>query len=370
MDHFYVEETPDLLPSAKTNMVSLSLKPDVSETRDELTVVRPKSSREPIPFPAAAPVKTLSLGRELEDQSAVGAFFSNLRDAFFPRRLPPLELQSKPVAVIDPMEVRRDPRTSAISAIMHVAIVAVLVWFAMQARQHFVAPKKVAVVPIQFQPMIPVTVPAPKTMGGGGGGGARQIVPPQRAKLPPVAKTPMMPVETLKVDHPKLVAQPAIAMPKQVKLPMTNAMPALGMPTSPQVAVVSQGSGSGGGFGMAHGGGIGGGIGAGVGPGTGGGYGGGVMSVGGGVSAPRLVHSVEPQYTDAARQARKEGTVSIQLIVDPRGLPEDVHVVKALGMGLDQKAVEAVHQYRFAPAMYRGRPVAVQMVIDVAFHLD
>lgn len=368
--HYYVEEMPELLPSANTNMVSLSLKPDVSETRDELTVVRRRFSRDPIPFPGSAATKTLSLGRELEDQSTVGAFFSNLRDAVSPRRLPPLELQSKPVAVADPMAVQRDPRTSILSAIMHVAILALLIWFAMQARQHFVPPVKVAVVPLEIQPMIPVTAPAPKTMGGGGGGGARQVVPPTQGHLPKIEKTPMMPVETLKVDHPRLVAQPAIAMPKQVKMPMTNAMPMLGMPSSPQVAVVSQGSGSGGGFGVAHGGGIGGGIGAGAGPGTGGGYGGGVMSVGGGVSAPRLIHSVEPQYTDAARQARQEGTVSIQLIVDPRGLPEDVHVVKSLGDGLGQKAVEAVRQYRFAPAMYRGHAVAVQMVIDVAFHLD
>jgi protein TonB len=351
-------------------MSTLPFKPETTDTRDELAVVRPKAYRGPIPFPGLAAPKTLALGRELDGQSAFTEFFSNFRDAIFPRRLPPLDLQSQPIAVADPLAVRRDPRSSLISAILHIAIAVLLVWFAMQARQHFVAPKKVAVVPIQFQPPIPITVPAPKTMGGGGGGGARQIVPPTRAKLPPVEKTPMMPVETLKVDHPRLVAKPAIAMPKQIRMPMTPQMPMLGMPASPQVAVVSQGSGSGGGFGVAHGGGIGGGLGSGVGPGTGAGYGGGVMSVGGGVSAPRLIHSVEPEYTDAARQARKEGTVSIQLIVDPRGLPEDVHVVKSLGMGLDQKAVEAVHQYRFAPAMYRGQPVAVQMVIDVAFHLD
>jgi TonB family protein len=146
-------------------------------------------------------------------------------------------------------------------------------------------------------------------------------------------------------------------------------MPNLGMPQSQQIAVASQGSGSGSGFGMGGGGGIGAGSGAGVGMGSGGGYGGGVMSVGGGVSAPKLIHSVDPDFSDAARRAHHEGAVSIQLIVDSRGNPQDVHVVKHLGMGLDQKAVEAVEQYRFSPAMYQGHPVAVQMVIQVNFHL-
>jgi TonB family protein len=155
----------------------------------------------------------------------------------------------------------------------------------------------------------------------------------------------------------------------QVKIPDSPNMPNLGMAQSPQIMLASQGSGSGSGFGQGMGGGIGVGHGAGAGVGSGGGYGGGLMSVGGGVSAPVVTHSVEPEFTETARSANYQGTVSIQLIVDSQGNPQNVHVVSHLGMGLDEKAVEAVRQYKFRPAMYQGHPVAVQMVIDVGFHL-
>jgi TonB family protein len=93
------------------------------------------------------------------------------------------------------------------------------------------------------------------------------------------------------------------------------------------------------------------------------------MSVGGGVSAPVVVHSVDPEFTAEARTANFQGSVSIQLIVDSQGNPQNVRVVRHLGMGLDEKAIEAVRQYRFKPAMYEGHPVAVQLLIDVDFHL-
>jgi TonB family protein len=154
-----------------------------------------------------------------------------------------------------------------------------------------------------------------------------------------------------------------------VKLPDSSKLPNLGMEQSAQVALASQGKGGGSGFGAGLGGGIGAGHGLGAGPGSGGGYGGGLMSVGGGVSAPVVVHSVEPEFTPEARSSSFQGSVSIQLIVDSQGNPQNVHVVRHLGMGLDEKAIEAVRQYRFKPAMYEGHPVAVQLVIEVDFHL-
>ena len=63
------------------------------------------------------------------------------------------------------------------------------------------------------------------------------------------------------------------------------------------------------------------------------------------------------------------GNVQIKLIVDSQGNPQDVRVVSHLGMGLEEKAVEAVRQYKFRPAMFQGHPVSVQIVLDVAFHL-
>ncbi len=93
------------------------------------------------------------------------------------------------------------------------------------------------------------------------------------------------------------------------------------------------------------------------------------MSVGGGVAAPQVIHSVDPEFTDAARQAKYSGVVSIQLIVDTHGNPQAIQVVRHLGMGLDEKAIEAVRQYKFKPAMYQGHPVPVRVVVDVNFHL-
>jgi len=141
------------------------------------------------------------------------------------------------------------------------------------------------------------------------------------------------------------------------------------MAQSPQVTRVSQGRGSGSGLGQGMGGGIGSGHGSGVGPGSGGGYGGGLMSVGGGVSAPQVLHSIEPEFTDEARRANFQGSVSIKLIVDSQGNPQDVRLASHLGMGLDERAIEAVRHYKFSPAMYQGHPVSVQILMDVEFHL-
>lgn len=314
--------------------------------------------------------KPLAIAQPITQESLLHGLWCNLLDVFFPPKLPPLELVSRPIAVADPLAVKRSPFSSALSAMMHVGILALLIWFVMQARKQVVVPPKPVQVTHLEIPFIPVTVPAPKAMGGGGGGGAHQLVQANKGHLPPIAKTQVTPVEVLKVDHPRLAAAPSVVMPPQVKLPMTNKLPVLGDTQSAQVALVSQGGGTGGGFGQAKGGGIGAGRGAGVGPGSIGGYGGGVMSVGGGVAAPRVIHSVEPEFTDQARQNKYQGEVSLQLIVDPQGNPVNIRVVHHLGMGLDEKAIAAVRQYKFQPAMYQGHPVPVQIVIVVDFHLN
>jgi TonB family protein len=153
-------------------------------------------------------------------------------------------------------------------------------------------------------------------------------------------------------------------------LPQNNSMPNLGAPNSQQVAMASQGPGGDRGMGVGLFGGIGSGHGTGQGPGSTSGFGGGIMSVGGGVSAPEVIHSVQPQFTAEARSQNLQGVVAVQLIVDSQGYPQDVRVVRQLGMGLDQEAIAAVKQYKFRPAMFDGHPVSVQMVIDVDFRLD
>jgi TonB family protein len=210
-------------------------------------------------------------------------------------------------------------------------------------------------------------MPVVKVRGGGGGGGAHQLVAPVRGSLPKVvARTPLIPLEPPKINTPKLLIQPAAT----VRLPQDNPMPTLGAPHSQQVAMASQGQGGPNGFGFGLGGGVGSGHGTGQGPGSNQGYGGGIMSVGGGVSAPEVIHSVQPQFTAEARSQNFQGVVAVQLIVDSQGVPQDVSVVRHLGMGLDEEAIAAVKQYRFRPATYEGHSVSVKMVIDVDFRLD
>lgn len=137
------------------------------------------------------------------------------------------------------------------------------------------------------------------------------------------------------------------------------------MPAAPP----SNGTGSGAGIGSGSGGGVGEGHGPGAGAGSGGGIGGGVFHVGGGISAPLAISTPDPEYTEEARRAKMQGTCILGLIVDADGHPRDIRIVHALGFGLDAKAVEAVQQWRFEPAKKDGKPVNVQINVQVAFRL-
>ncbi len=313
--------------------------------------------------------KPFTFGQGLPEESLLARLCGSLLDALFPQKFPPLRLTSRPVAVADPLSEKRSRATSVASFAIHGAVIAAMLWVALQPRPHVVAAKQQQIItPITFHPFIPPTPPAPKPMAGGGGGGLHEVVEASKGRIPPVEKLRVTPPQILRIAHPMLATPPAVEAPRQINIP-NNTMPNLGVPQSPMIAMASQGSGGGSGFGQGLGGGIGAGQGGGVGQGMGGGYGGGVMSVGGGVSAPQLLHSVEPEFTDAARQARYQGVVSIQLIVDTSGNPENIQVVRHLGMGLDEKAIDAVRQYRFRPAMYGGHPVAVRLMVDVDFRL-
>jgi periplasmic protein TonB len=149
-----------------------------------------------------------------------------------------------------------------------------------------------------------------------------------------------------------------------------NSLPNLGDPMSKLPSgPPSNGIGSGGGIGSGSGGGVGSGQGPGVGPGRGGGIGGGVFRVGGGVSAPRPISTPDPEYSEEARKAKYQGTCVLWLVVGPDGKPRDIRIARSLGLGLDEKAVEAVKRWMFEPALKDGRPVAVQINVEVSFRL-
>lgn len=255
--------------------------------------------------------------------------------------------------------------TSLVSLGTHallVSLIALLVigrWHERQIEKKLVA--------TNLQPFIPVS-PLKDIMGGGGGGGNHELLEASKGKLPEFSKKQIAPPQLLKLDNPKLPVVPTVVMPN-IKLPEAPNMPDLGIPQSPQVAFASQGTGSGSGFGSGSGGGIGSGNGNGIGPGSGGGYGGGVYHVGGGVSNPILVYSPDPEFSDEARRAKYQGVCVVGLIVDAQGNPQRVHIVRPLGMGLDEKAMEAVRQYKFKPAIFHGHPVAVEVDIEVNFRI-
>jgi TonB family protein len=206
-----------------------------------------------------------------------------------------------------------------------------------------------------------------RELNGGGGGGDRDKLPAPAGKLPKASMQQITPPMMIRNEHPQLAVQPTVVLPPNtVKLPD---LAQLGDPMSHIVGPASNGVGSRGGIGTGGCGGIGAGFGPGVGPGRGGGCGGGVYVVGGGVSAPRAIFSPDPEYSPEARQAKFQGTVLLWAVIGPDGRPRDVKISRSLGMGLDQKAIEAVRNWRFAPARKDGVPVAVQINIEVNFHL-
>jgi len=131
----------------------------------------------------------------------------------------------------------------------------------------------------------------------------------------------------------------------------------------------SNGTGYGGSIGSGAGLGMDEGIGGGIGRGVGAGYSGGIFTVGGGVTAPRAIYKPDPEYSPEARQAKYQGTVVVSLVVTPDGTARGLRVVRSLGMGLDEKALEAVRKWRFEPARKDGKPVAVAVDVEINFRL-
>ena len=212
---------------------------------------------------------------------------------------------------------------------------------------------------------------AKKEVSGGGGGGDHDPLPAPKGRPPKFALQQITPPQiVIRNQKPKLTAEPTVVVPPQVHM-AENRMLNLGSPSSAPLpaAPPSNGTGSGGGIGSGSGGGVGVGHGPGVGAGSGGGIGGGVFKVGGGISAPQAISTPDPEYTEEARRAKTQGTCILWLIVDAEGRPRDIRIVRGLGFGLDAKAVEAVKQWRFEPALKDGKPVNVQISVEVGFRL-
>jgi len=303
----------------------------------------------------------------IREESVWKSLGAGVQDLFFPKKLPPLQLTSQAVAVVDPMAGQR-PIGPGIAAIILVCGLTATLLFWVSLRVRPIAVKAPVTEEVDLKPYTPIAPKMNSVMGGGGGGGDRDLVQASKGKLPKFDTKQITPPQIVRNDHPKLAVEPTIIMPKNITLPNAD-MPNIGMPTSSQVALASNGTGSGAGMGSGKNGGLGSGSGGGYGPGSGGGTGGGTYHVGGGVSGPVPIYEPEPEYSDEARRAKYTGIVVVSLVVDAQGLPQRVRVVRALGMGLDEKAVEAVRQYKFKPAMYQGKAVPVEVNIEVNFQI-
>jgi protein TonB len=294
-------------------------------------------------------------GMMLYEEGTLASLWSSVREVFFPVKLPPLVLESKPIPVVDRMKTRQDPRATAASVVIYALLILLIAWLIKQHVQ-FAAPQKTTLV-------TDVTVPPPMPMAKavmGGGGGQRGPTPVTKGQLPKFADTQITPPKAPPLEEPKIrMPDPTIEVQKDLKMANNN-MPNLGNPNSPLIGN-SMGNGSGSGLGSGNG--------SGLGPGSGGNYGGGLRRIGGGVSEPQLIFKVDPEFSEEARKAKFMGIVLVNLVVDQNGLPQNVHLVRGVGMGLDEKAIEAVKQYRFKPARENGKPVAVQLNVEVNFQI-
>ena len=295
---------------------------------------------------------------EIKEEGVFTSLVSSVRDAFFPEKLPPLELRSKPIPVVDRMAFKRSPTSTAIAVVLHAVVIGLIAWLLYKGVK-MAAPQVAHVITPLDLPVTPPKAP-PKAQAMGGGGGSKGPTPVVKGHLPKFEPQPIVPPLPPPPQQPKIAVEPSINVQKDLKM-ATNNLPNIGVPNSPVVGPMSGGGGSGGGLGSGNG--------NGLGPGSGGNTGGGVYKIGGGVSAPVVIFSVEPEFSEEARKAKVAGNVLVSIIVDASGHPQHVRVIRGIGMGLDEKAVEAVRQYRFKPAMMNGKPVAVEVNFDVNFQI-
>ena len=274
---------------------------------------------------------------------------------------PPLVVTSAPVKVADIWQKHSRKKSIFSSLVIHaVGIVFVLSFF-----KDISMVRKAVHVFLPGETIILVPVPA---KGGGGGGGDRSPIPANKGKLPRQApKQFVPPTAAVQNENPKLILEPTVVVPSNTQLPQSE-LSQFGDPLG-KLGISSSGPGSGGGIGKGRGGGVGPGSGPGVGPGSGGGFGGEVFKVGNGVTDPIPTFMPNPEYSDEARKAKFEGTVVLTAEVNARGIVQNIKVFKSLGLGLDEKAIEAVSQWRFRPGLKNGKPVTVAVTIEVNFRL-
>ncbi len=342
-------------------------RPETPDTdRNQVSAARPQLAAKDAPM--------LNLIPEMH-QSLLVSLYNNVKEALFPEKLPPLRLTSRPVPVREIWTRPNRKKATTGSLLLHgLGLAALIVLSIIELRPKPEAKPQQTITYVtplsDYQPvMAPKT--APKPLAGGGGGGERAKLPELKGHLPKTAPQQFAPPTVeIRNEKPKLAVEPTIVAPPNVKLPDVQ-MPNLGNPMSARIGgPATNGTGSGGGIGSGSNNGVGSGTGPGHGPGEGGGYGGGVYRLGDiGVTPPKAKYTPEPDFSEEARKAKFQGTVTLSAIIGPDGRPRNLRVVRSLGMGLDEKALEKVRTWLFEPGKRNGQPVSVAMTLEVDFRL-
>ena len=196
------------------------------------------------------------------------------------------------------------------------------------------------------------------------GGGGADLYPASRGNLPKPTPRPFVPPQAVPQNlEPKLVLEASIDLPTDIALPTINSN-LIGDPFG-KSGIPSLGRGQ-------NGRGIGDGPATSYGPGPGK-DGSGPIAVPplltGATTAPTLLYKIEPEFSEEARKARFEGTVVLWVEVDPSGRAVNLRVLRSVGLGLDEKAIAAVAQWRFKPGTRNGKPVPMPATIEVNFRL-
>ena len=306
------------------------------------------------------------------DEPLYKSLFRGLDEFFFPKKLPPLKLESKPIPVKDIWGFYNYKKNGALfSTITHVIVIALIIGGTIWARRLVTkaeAKPQTTTTLIDLGDFIPLK-PSKTQAGGGGGGGDRDVLQASKGRPPKFSMQPQItpPAAVIRNMNPKLAVEPTIMVPPEIKVAMNN-LPTIGDPTSSAV-IPSDGTGSQSGIGSGSNGGVGSGNGRGLGPGEGMGTGGGTFRPGHGVSPPRAIYSPEPEFSEEARKAKYQGLCTLMIVVSADGKPTNIRVVNSLGMGLDEKAIETVKTWRFEPGQKDGHPVNVEIAVEVDFRL-
>lgn len=266
----------------------------------------------------------------------------------------------------DGAATRRLGRAATVSLVIHAGLFVLAV---LLARHPSSRDREVDSVERPDRGVVYLAMPGPA--GGGGGGGNRSVTPARAAEA---TGRDRVTVPTARPPAPGVSAPEPVPLLALAAMPLANGSVAMAGVIQP--ASIShpdaRGSGDGEGADRGRGSGVGPGRGPGLDDGTGGGSDGGTFRAGNGVTAPRLLQSIRPQYTPDAMRARITGVVVLDCVVDAAGQVERCRLQRSLDPrhGLDNEAIKAAYLWTFAPGTRLGKAVPVFVRIELSFSIQ